>query len=84
MKCKVTGIEYALEPSLDGYDVMTSKGCVGHVRKFERRYNLRRVILIRGWRASASDGTKLWSGDGYTASTRVLAIAALLRKAHDL
>jgi hypothetical protein len=28
---------------------------VGEVRRFERRFNLRRVIVIRGWRAYLRD-----------------------------
>lgn len=52
------------------YDVVVDGQVIGTVRKWERRYNLRRVYVSRGWRALAADGERLYGQDGYTADTR--------------
>jgi hypothetical protein len=37
------------------WQVFVGGEAVGEVRRFERRFNLRRVIVIRGWRAYLRD-----------------------------
>jgi len=71
---------------LDGYKVdYVGDGIphvhIGFVRLFERRYNLRRVLLVKGWRATTARAElHLWTRDGYTAETREGAARVLLEK----
>lgn len=67
--------------ALGEYNVLEGEGAevrsLGTVIKFERRYNLRRVYVTRGWRACLPNGHALYSRDAVTASTRAVAAEAL-------
>lgn len=63
--------------SFDGYEVYSDGVLLGTVQKWERRYNLRRVYVTKGWRATTPDGTKLYTQDGTTSRTRKGAAEAL-------
>ena len=63
----------------DEYEVFLSGESIGRVFRWERRYNLRRVIVSKGWRATTPDGRQLYHPDGYTAKTRSDAAQALVR-----
>lgn len=69
---------------IGAYEVRTEGGAVflGTVQKWERRYNLRRVYVSRGWRATTAKGRRLYDRDGSTARTRGEAAEALA-KAHE-
>ncbi len=62
------------------YDIATGT-LLGTVRSWERRYNLNRVVLHRGWRATTTAGEKLYHEDSCTGETRHEAAEALKSKA---
>ena len=64
---------------LGSYRVLFDGEDIGEVTKWERRYNLRRVIVSRGWRAITPDGRRLYTPDGTTSDTRAGAADALVR-----
>ena len=66
------------ERSLNGYRVLLDGEDIGEVTKYEKGFNLRRYIVIRGWRAKTADGRKLWRADGATGETRAEAVEALV------
>lgn len=51
-----------MQKSTRGYNVTLAGEEIGEVYKNERRYNLRRLIVIRGWSATATNGGTLKSG----------------------
>lgn len=73
------GPEITFKPdgSIRSYRVLLDGVDIGEVRHWERRYNLRRVIVTKGWRARTVDGERLYHGDSYTAETRLGAATAL-------
>lgn len=73
----IAGVKY--ERHLDGYNVIWNGTRIGFVRRYECRYNLRRLIVIRGWRATTVKGQKLYSATGTTADTRDDAARALIK-----
>lgn len=66
-------------PPMASYDVSHDGQNIGNVRYWERRYNLRRLYVSRGWRAYAPDGTPVgFHPDNYTGATRAEAAEVLL------
>lgn len=65
------------------YTVCYGGANLGTVQKWERRYNLRRVYVSRGWRATTPEGRRLYTTDGSTGETRQFAAWALLHELHN-
>lgn len=76
------GVTFRARHEMGAYDVVlhAEDVTIGIVRKWERRYNLRRLIVSRGWRATTASGERLYDSDGKTAETRHDAAAALVAK----
>lgn len=74
-------ILYKRSKSIADYDVYADGVFIGTLRKFEQRYNLRRVILVRGWRATTPTDEKLYSTSGHNGETRAEAAQALVKRA---
>lgn len=67
-----------MQKSTRGYNVTLAGEEIGEVYKNERRYNLRRLIVIRGWSATATNGPTLKSGpESRIFPTRKEAVQAL-------
>jgi hypothetical protein len=58
------------------YDLTLDGQTIGRVRAYEKRYNLRRVYVDRGWVATSLDGQHT-AGSDHT-DTRRSAVAGLL------
>ena len=65
------------------YEVRDGGVLLGTVKQFERRYNLRRVYVSRGWRATAPDGTKLYEPRSGPTGERREDAAIALQLYHD-
>lgn len=63
------------------YSVIYNGQLIGTVKKWERRYNLRRVYVSRGWRARMADGEMLHHEHDCTADTRYAATRAMIYRA---
>lgn len=69
-------LRYKTSATHRGYAVWHNDVLLGTVEFWERRYNLRRVIVVKGWRATRANGEKLY-GSSYTAPTREAAARVL-------
>lgn len=61
-----------------GYEVLLDGEIIGAVWEWERSYNLRRLIVSRGWRAKTISGERLYHEHGSTARTRAEAAEAVV------
>ena len=73
--------EFVFMPSVGGYNVFLEGLPIGEVWKNERRYNLRRLIVIRGWSARPARGTTLGKHEPQIFPTRKKAAQALVSAA---
>ena len=67
--------------SVRGWTVYCNEAKIGQIWKTERRYNLRRQVVIRGWSARTAEGDILSTRrEPTTYRTRVMAAEALLER----
>lgn len=74
-------LRFVSDGSVGGYDVLQDGVKIGAVRKYEKRWNLRRVYVMRGWLAFPPTGPALRAREGGEATmyrTRAEAAAALV------
>lgn len=74
-------ILYKRSKSIADYDVYADGVFVGTLRKYTQRYNLRRVIVVNGWRATTPTNEKLYSPSGHNGETRAEAAQLLVKHA---
>lgn len=77
-------LRFVSDGTVGGYDVLQDGVRIGAVTKYEKRWNLRRVYVTRGWLAFPPTGPALRAREGGEATvyhTRAEAADALLSRA---